>query len=1085
MYIIFHPKNNFNRFPKMSIYYLLTVTLEELLDIADAIRPYMEQAMKIEVAPWIRDYVVNMEELYTELVLEKINNRPFGQQTDILGDYRELFKKDIVSDTLQGPTATKRLRVDDPNMTSKPKRPVAHKIVIKGDPGMGKTTLCKKIAWDWARNYFLMFPMVFFVYLKLVKRQDVIENIIIEQSPFIKGLNITEGKIGSILKNYGSKCLLILDGLDEHALGTNDDVFKIIRGEKYLTCNTIVTSRPHSTSGIEPHFPVIARVEGFTKNKAHQFASKIVRDEQKIAAVLDFNPADHRDDVPIYKCPILLSFMCLLVNEDNIDLSDKTIHTGEIYTKMVRCLYRKFTIRKGIGFDNSKFLNDVFLIGKMALKTLLSGNRMLKRTDVIQEVGPDAFDYGLLIGHEDFRLIRDETSDIYVTFPHRSIQEFLGAFYLICELHKGSQIETVLGTDEKNLIFMKNPLFLQFCLWFLCDSKKYFDFHRGQDIYIYLRDFCVNRVNGVDLDIPHIRRTYAALDVKAAHDRNHQLRLNFLRDIFANCDQMRGIEVDVYDPLDWILNSLALLLKKVTRIQCSNTNPISTSNESEFRISYLQGPNIVIDLNTTKSIREKKKIVDELKTILKHFVTPVDNPSLFLYLNKPLFGSSLVNCKALYVKCEADAAFPLECSPYLTHLSFEAKVWTNTFRKGIKYLCEAGKNGFLPSLSHLSINNYAKSNVPLEQLFRSSWPQLRHLSLLKTKLLEADLEALCLACSGPEKTLPHLTSLFLSISDQITKEAFNSKFFGLDWSNLKSFYFDYSLSNSDIHTCLTQKMRDNKLTHLTTLAILANSKNQQFVDGCDHLEKLVNLKCLYFWYVPFGVGDSFQVPIATLSRLSDLGLYNCKGISGRLSTLFANQLPSLNTLTLRDCGLNSQDMRSLAKANLEGRLPIIKHLDISRNEMSLSELRSLFDGSCGWNQLLSLDIKRTTNRTNRRGLTKEEYNISDYLNTVVQQGKLLSLQHLGINSYRNADTVWSKLERICMKFCDEETLRNITSVRSAFLPALHTLCIVHYDGYDARVTSTLSEMGVNCHAFCAPWDDPFYPGKCHCQGKLD
>ena len=118
-------------------------------------------------------------------------------------------------------------------------------------------------------------------------------------------------------------------------------------------------------------------------------------------------------------------------------------------------------------------------------------------------------------------------------------------------------------------------------------------------------------------------------------------------------------------------------------------------------------------------------------------------------------------------------------------------------------------------------------------------------------------------------------------------------------------------------------------------------------------------------------------------------------------------------------------------------------------------------------------------------LLKRNYNISDYLNTVVQQGNLSSLQHLGINSYRNADTVWSKLERICMKFCDEETLRNITSVRSAFLPALHTICIVDYDKYDARVTSTLSEMGVNCHEFRAPWDDPFYPEKCHCQRILD
>ena len=350
------------------------MTLEEFLDIADAIRPYMRQAMKIEVAPWIKDYVVNMEELYTELVLEKINNRPFGQQADILSDYMELFRKNDDNDTVEVLVAAKRLRLQDPNSVSRHNRPVALKIIIKGDPGMGKTTLCKKMAWDWSRNNFRMFPLVLFVYLKLVKQDDVIENIIIQQNPFIEGLKVTKGKIKNILETFGSGCLLILDGLDEHAFGTNDDVFKIIRGVKYLNCNIIVTSRPHSTSEIEPHFPVIARVEGFTENKANQFASKILKDEQKISAVLNFNPADFRKDVPIYKCPILLSFMCLLVREDDIDLSDKTINTGEIYTRMVRCLYRKFTIRRGIGFDNSKFLNDVFLIGKMALKTLLSGN---------------------------------------------------------------------------------------------------------------------------------------------------------------------------------------------------------------------------------------------------------------------------------------------------------------------------------------------------------------------------------------------------------------------------------------------------------------------------------------------------------------------------------------------------------------------------------------------------------------------------------------------------------------------------------------------------------------------------------------
>ena len=56
---------------------LITVVTEnELQVLAQSIRPFMERAIKIEVAPWIRDYVVDMEELYTELSLEKNTQQP-------------------------------------------------------------------------------------------------------------------------------------------------------------------------------------------------------------------------------------------------------------------------------------------------------------------------------------------------------------------------------------------------------------------------------------------------------------------------------------------------------------------------------------------------------------------------------------------------------------------------------------------------------------------------------------------------------------------------------------------------------------------------------------------------------------------------------------------------------------------------------------------------------------------------------------------------------------------------------------------------------------------------------------------------
>ena len=233
---------------------------------------------------------------------------------------------------------------------------------------MGKTTWCKKVGWDWARGLLTTFSVIFFVFLKVVKPGDAIQNIIIAQNSYMKGLKMTDRKLENILETFGHRCLLILDGLDEHALGSNQDVLRIIRREKLLSCHIIVSSRPHSTKQIEQYFPVILRVEGFTHNKAEQFASKILTDKQKVKTVLSFNPTNLKSDAPIHKCPILLSFLCVLVREDEIDLSTSGMHIGEIYLRMVRCLYKKFTMREGIDFENGTFYEIIKLIGELAFE---------------------------------------------------------------------------------------------------------------------------------------------------------------------------------------------------------------------------------------------------------------------------------------------------------------------------------------------------------------------------------------------------------------------------------------------------------------------------------------------------------------------------------------------------------------------------------------------------------------------------------------------------------------------------------------------------------------------------------------------
>ena len=140
----------------------LFITEAEFLDIAEKLKPDVERRMKIEPFPWLRDYYIDMNKLYTELILEKIENEVLGENRKALKCYQEMFNSDD-----------------------------RHKILIKADPGMGKTTLGKKVEWDWAKGLAKMFSMVFFVFLKFVKPGETVENVIMKQNPELEGLGVS------------------------------------------------------------------------------------------------------------------------------------------------------------------------------------------------------------------------------------------------------------------------------------------------------------------------------------------------------------------------------------------------------------------------------------------------------------------------------------------------------------------------------------------------------------------------------------------------------------------------------------------------------------------------------------------------------------------------------------------------------------------------------------------------------------------------------------------------------------------------------------------------------------------------------
>ena len=125
------------------------------------------------------------------------------------------------------------------------------------------------------------------------------------------------------------------------------------------------------------------------------------------------------------------------------------------------------------------------------------------------------------------------------------------------------------------------------------------------------------------------------------------------------------------------------------------------------------------------------------------------------------------------------------------------------------------------------------------------------------------------------------------------------------------------------------------------------------------------------------------------SLLFHLDISHSSGISGKLHYLVGYSFPFLTDLILSDCGLNSLDLTSLVKASVKGRLPELKHLDISVNPETVGHLQNLFEMRQKWTGLLKLNITQDVS------LDVDLQALSN----AVEAGALANLQDLSLSAH--------------------------------------------------------------------------------------
>ena len=148
--------------------------------------------------------------------------------------------------------------------------------------GIGKTTLANEICLRWARDGFLSddFDAVVLIPMRCVQQQSL-EEVFLE---FIE-----EEAYQQLKKSAGSRCLIILEGLDEIAADhqKSDRFFiRLIRDCTVLEKSTIlITSRPHACDELNTDRNV--EVIGFGVEQVEEFIKmSFLNDEQSVSELL-------------------------------------------------------------------------------------------------------------------------------------------------------------------------------------------------------------------------------------------------------------------------------------------------------------------------------------------------------------------------------------------------------------------------------------------------------------------------------------------------------------------------------------------------------------------------------------------------------------------------------------------------------------------------------------------------------------------------------------------------------------------------------------------------------------------------------
>ena len=334
----------------------------------------------------------------------------------------------------------------------------ARMVLVEGNPGIGKTTFCLKIASDWAKKLVPVefdFPM--FELLFLLKCCDIHEDTkdivqAIDEQLLNDDINNKEEFLDYIRDGKNQdKILLILDGLDELPEASEKVVDRLFRRKVFSRCFILATSREEKGIDVRRRydFDTLLQIKGFTSKNATDYVRKhfksvdpknLSKGERLLEAV------QTNTHLSVLRSnPLNLLLLCVVFEDFEAELpSNRT----KLYQIIFRCLLRRYCSRNGLNVHRNadkalenQFKESLLVLGELAWSCLREDRHSFseEELDKLEHSRTHvrrfpAIKLGLVFMEASSRPSQEPRHQCH--FLHKTFQEFLAAFYLANQLSR-------------------------------------------------------------------------------------------------------------------------------------------------------------------------------------------------------------------------------------------------------------------------------------------------------------------------------------------------------------------------------------------------------------------------------------------------------------------------------------------------------------------------------------------------------------------------------------------------------------------------------------------------------------------------